>query len=189
MSLPKQQERSAEHGIALVISLVTMLILTLIGFGLLVSSDGSTRTETGFKAQTTAFEVADGGIEHARERIRVNGNCGTPTQTIAQRHAAIGAFLATNSPLVNPSGLASFNGTNGMTNATSPTSPTLVASTTNLSPNSYQVFVSNNQGSRNPILFPTLGLSITDTPTSTTDSDFVITLTSFSSGSNGIGFA
>ena len=63
MSVPRRQERSAESGIALVISLVTLLILTLIGFGLLVSSDGSTRTETGFKAQTSAFEVADAGIE------------------------------------------------------------------------------------------------------------------------------
>ena len=59
MSVLRRQERSAESGIALVISLVTLLILTLIGFGLLVSSDGSTRTETSFKAQTNAFEVAD----------------------------------------------------------------------------------------------------------------------------------
>ena len=51
------------------------------------------------------------------------------------------------------------------------------------------MFVSNNLGSRNNILFPSLGLSTTDTPTSTTDSDFVITLTSFASGPNGIGFA
>ena len=57
------------------ISLVTLLILTLIGFGLLVSSDGSTRTETGFKAQTLAFEAADAGIEHAREQMRASGNC------------------------------------------------------------------------------------------------------------------
>ena len=46
MSVLRGQERSTESGIALVISLVTLLILTLIGFGLLVSSDGSTRTET-----------------------------------------------------------------------------------------------------------------------------------------------
>ena len=39
MSILSRQERSAESGIALVISLVTLLILTLIGFGLLVSSD------------------------------------------------------------------------------------------------------------------------------------------------------
>jgi Tfp pilus assembly protein PilX len=35
MSVLRRQERSAESGIALVISLVTLLILTLIGFGLL----------------------------------------------------------------------------------------------------------------------------------------------------------
>jgi Tfp pilus assembly protein PilX len=181
MSVLGRQERSAESGIALVISLVTLLILTLIGFGLLVSSDGSTRTETGFKAQTNAFEVADAGIEHARERIRANGDC------LSQ--ASRNALLAANSPLVDPSALSTFNGTNGTTNATSPTSPTLVASTTNLSPSSYQVFLSNNLGSRNPILFPTLSLPTTDTPTSTTDNDYVFTLTSFASGPNGIGFA
>jgi len=164
-----------------VISLVTLLILTLLGFGLLVSSDGSTRTETSFKAQTNAFEVADAGIEHARELIRVNSGC--------QSQANISALLAANSPLVNPGGLSAFNGTNGTTNATSPTSPTVVASTTNLSPSSYQVFVSNNLGSRNPILFPTLGLSTVDIPTSTTDTDYAFTLTSFASGPNGIGFA
>ena len=113
MGILSRQERSAESGIALVISLVTLLILTLLGFGLLVSSDGSTRTETSFKAQTNAFEVADAGIEHARELIRVNGSC--------QTQANISALLAANSPLVNPGGLSAFNGTNGTTNATSPT--------------------------------------------------------------------
>jgi Tfp pilus assembly protein PilX len=181
MIVLRRQERSAESGIALVISLVTLLILTLIGFGLLVSSDGSTRTETGFKAQTLAFEAADAGIEHAREQLRANGNC--------QSQASRDALLAANSPLVDPGALSTFNGTNGTTNATSPTSPTLVASTTNLSPSSYEVFVSNNLGSRNPVLFPTLGLSTADTPTSTTDTDYVLTLTSFASGPNSIGFA
>jgi Tfp pilus assembly protein PilX len=183
MSLPRQPERNAESGIALVVSLVTLLILTLLGFGLLVSSDGSTRTETGFKAQTSAFEVADAGIEHARELIRASGGC--------QSQANISAMLAANSPLVDfRTGLTAFgNGTNGTTNATSPTSPTVVASTTNLSPSSYQVFVSNNVGSRNSILFPTLGLSTVDQPTSATDNDYVFTLTSFASGPNGIGFA
>jgi Tfp pilus assembly protein PilX len=183
MSVLRRQERSAESGIALVISLVTLLILTLIGFGLLVSSDGSTRAETSFKAQTNAFEVADAGIEHARELIRVNGSC--------QSQANISALLAAKSPLVDfRSGLTAFgNGTNGTTNATSPTSPTVVASTTSLAPSSYQVFVSNNAGSRNPILFPTLSLSTADTPTSLTDNDYAFTLTSFASGPNGIGFA
>jgi Tfp pilus assembly protein PilX len=166
-----------------VVSLVTLLILTLLGFGLLVSSDGSTRTETSFKAQTSAFEVADAGIEHARELIRAGGGC--------QNQAAISALLAANSPLVDfRTGLTAFgNGTNGTTNGTSPTSPTVVASTTNLSPSSYQVFVSNNAGSRNPILFPTLSLPTVDTPTSTTDNDYSFTLTSFASGPNSIGFA
>jgi Tfp pilus assembly protein PilX len=181
MSAVGRQEQTAESGIALVISLVTLLILTLIGFGLLVSSDGSTRTETGFKAQTNAFEVADAGIEHAREHIRSSGGC--------QSLANISALLAANSPLVDPRALSTFNGTNGTTNATSPTSPTVVASTTSLSPSSYQVFVSNNLGSRNPILFPTLGLPTVDTPTSTTDNDYAFTLTSFASGPNGVGFA
>src|SRR5262249_45117503 len=123
------------------------------------------------------------GIEHARELIRASGGC--------QSQANISAMLNANSPLVDfRPGLTAFgSGTNGTTNATSPTSPTVVASTTNLSPSSYQVFVSNNVGSRNPILFPSLSLSTVDTPTSTTDNDYAFTLTSFASGPNGIGFA
>jgi len=170
-----------ERGIILVMSLVMMLVMVLIGYGLLVSTDGSTRAETGLKAQTSAFETADSGIEYARELLR---QCvaGTPL-TYAPCQSATGTTLGAildsyrnGSTLVDSTSLAGFPNTTATANGTANT-PFVASNTSLLSPSAFQVFLTNDP-------YPTDG-----GVTSPTDTNKRATLTSFASGPNGIGYA
>jgi type II secretory pathway pseudopilin PulG len=170
-----------ERGIILVMSLVMMLVLVIIGYGLLVSTDGSTRAETGLKAQTAAFETADSGIEYAREVLR---QCiaGTPLTYAPCNNATgttLGAILNSyrnGSTLVDSTSLAGFPSTTGTANGTTNT-PFVASNTSLLSPSAFQVFLTNDP-------YPTDG-----GVTSPTDTNKRATLTSFASGPNGIGYA
>jgi len=170
-----------DRGIAFVVSLVTMLVLVILGYGLLVATDGSTRTETGMKAQTAAFEAADSGIELAREKLRqclagvptpLPPICSSGKKTMSQMLAAAGGG-------VDSSSLAGFPGTSATANATGNT-PLVASDSTTLSPTSFQVFLTNDPA---------------DNVTSTVDGAIGtaghnrVTLTSFAAGANNVGYA
>src|SRR5438270_800579 len=84
-----------DRGIAFVVSLVMMLVMLVLGYGLLVATDGSTRAENSLKAQTAAFESADAGLEFAREKLRqcLAGNILTSAPCNTTGGTTVGAIL------------------------------------------------------------------------------------------------
>jgi Tfp pilus assembly protein PilX len=169
-----------ERGIAFVVSLVTMLILVVLGYGVLVATDGSTRAENSLKAQTTAFETADAGIERARETLRA---ClaGTATSGYCATKRTISDVLnnyRNGTTLVDSTSLANFGSTTATANGTGNT-PFLVDSTL-LAPSAFQVFLTND---------PADGVTNKDDGASGTPGFNRVTLTSFASGPNSIGYA
>jgi Tfp pilus assembly protein PilX len=171
--------RVGERGFAIVVSLVIMLILTLLGSGLLMMSDGATRAATGLNEQTNAFEVADGGIELARQRVMIclNGNDAVPPCNVPRTPSGLLAAVANGGALVNPLSLAAppngFGTTSGTTNATG-NLPIVASNSAALPPSAFQVFLTNDT---------------VDGPQNVTDTNYILMLTSFGSGPNGIGFA
>lgn len=169
-----------ERGIAFVVSLVTMLILVVLGYGVLVATDGSTRAENSLKAQTTAFETADAGIERARETLR---GClaGTATSGYCATKRTISGVLnnyRNGTTLVDSTSLANFGSTTATANGTGNT-PFVVDSTL-LAPSAFQVFLTND---------PADGVTNKDDGASGTPGFNRVTLTSFASGPNSIGYA
>jgi len=169
----------SERGIAFVVSLVTMLVLVILGYGLLVATDGSTRTDNGLKAQTIAFESADSGIELARERIRqCLAGAPTPLPSICPTQKTLSQLLADAGGGIDSTSLAGFPNTSATTNGTGNT-PLVASDSSTLSPTSFQVFLTNDPQ---------------DGVTTTTDGAAGIghnrvTLTSFAAGANNIGYA
>ena len=174
----KSRERSlgnSQQGIALVITLVLMLVIAFVGFGISVSARGSQRVGTAFKNQQIAFETAMAGLERAKENIR--------TQRFNSANAInFGSWLNTarnGGNLVASNTVAGFGATtNGFTNGTLNT-PFL--GPTALDGGSYLVFLTNDNGEP-----PPTGLLPVQNPA---DSNDTITLTSFGSGPNQVGFS
>jgi Tfp pilus assembly protein PilX len=161
---------SSRAGSALVVSLLITLIVLVIGAGLAVSTRSGERVATAFKNQQNSFEVAVAGLENAREAIRAarfNDSLSTSFTSMLQSVAAGGTTLVDSTARTNFGAT-----TNGAVNGTSPqNTPKLGPST--LDGSSYQVFLTNAGA---------------DAVTSTTDTDDTVTLTSFASGPNTIGF-
>jgi Tfp pilus assembly protein PilX len=160
-----------QAGSALVVSLLLTMIVLVISTGLAVSTRGGERIASAFKNQQSAFEVAVAGLENAREAIRAarfNDSLSTSFTTMLESAAASGTTL------VDSTARSSFGAaTNGAVNGTSPEN-TPQLGPTSLDGSSYQVFLTNAGA---------------DAVTSTTDTDDTVTLTSFASGPNTIGFA
>ena len=104
-----------QRGIALVVSLVTMLVLVVLGYGVLVAADASTRAETSLKAQTVAFEAADAGLEKAREKLRACiAGTGTGSPCNTSGGTALGVILNSfrnGNTLVDSTSLSNFGAT------------------------------------------------------------------------------
>ena len=160
-----------QAGSALVVSLLVMLIVFVISTGLAVSTRSGQRVASAFRNQQNSFEVAVAGLENAREVVRAarfNDSSSTSFTSMLKAVAASGTTL------IDSRARANFGATtNGTTNGTSPqNTPELGPSSFDGS--SYQVFLTNGGA---------------DAVTSTTDTDDTITLTSFGSGPNTIGFS
>lgn len=163
-----------QRGIALPVALFMMLILTLIGYGLTISSMGGTRVSTSFHAQQNTFEIADAGLDRgkelARQQLLAAGNPDTTVTYTQMLTAAAGG----DGVLVNPLALANFGLTNGFTNATADVPFVPYAAGEEIDGSAYQVFLSNDRSEGN-------GTALADT-------DNRIMLTSFGSGPNQVGF-
>ena len=169
-----------ERGVALATALVLTLTIVVLGTGLLLSSRGAQRTETGFKNQQRTFETAVAGLEWGREVVRQNifdpATAGTVSYDTMLTTAA-GADGA----LVDSSSLANFAVANGV--ATIDDVPVLANE--NLGGVTYNVYLTND---------PWDGIDNENDDDDTGPGDpgqgkHVVTLTSIARGMNGEGFA
>lgn len=60
----------AEKGIALLIAIFTLLLLTAVGFGMILLTNTDTNISANFRDEQTAFFAAKAGLEEARDRMR-----------------------------------------------------------------------------------------------------------------------
>ncbi len=87
-----------ERGIALLMCLFALLILTAIALGLIYMGDTETRINSNFRSSQQAYFEARAGLEEVRDRMR--GSAPSPLVLPAQMPAAGGGVLY----LLNPSG-------------------------------------------------------------------------------------
>ncbi len=62
--------RHSESGIALLIAILTLLLITAIGAGMIMLTNTETSTSANFRDEQTAFFSAKAGIEEVRDRLR-----------------------------------------------------------------------------------------------------------------------
>jgi YD repeat-containing protein len=69
-SMPKQKRRN-ERGIALLLALFALVVVTSIGLGMMFLSDTETAVNANFRDEQTAYYAAKAGLEEARDRMQV----------------------------------------------------------------------------------------------------------------------
>ncbi len=70
----KQSTRDRQRGIALIVALVSLLIVTAITAGMILLSTTETNISANFRDENLAFFSAKAGIEEARDRMRTGAN-------------------------------------------------------------------------------------------------------------------
>ena len=92
--LQRTKTKSSEQGVALVIALLTLLLISAILMGMILASNSETNISANFRDEQTAFFAARAGIEEVRDRMRAGAN---PTLTTSTY------FTATPTPLAGAS--------------------------------------------------------------------------------------
>jgi Tfp pilus assembly protein PilX len=70
--LQRTKAKASERGVALVVALLTLLLISAILMGMIVASNSETNISTNFRDEQTAFFAARAGIEEVRDRLRPN---------------------------------------------------------------------------------------------------------------------
>jgi Tfp pilus assembly protein PilX len=76
-----RKSRSSERGVALIIALLTLLLISAILMGMIVASNSETNISANFRDEQTAFFAARAGIEEVRDRLRASANPTLATST------------------------------------------------------------------------------------------------------------
>ena len=76
MRLQITKAKSSERGVALIVALLTLMLLSALLMGMIVTSNSETNISTNFRDEQTAFFAARAGVEEVRDRMRPNA---TPT--------------------------------------------------------------------------------------------------------------
>jgi len=76
MRLQITKAKSSERGVALIVALLTLMLLSALLMGMIVASNSETNISTNFRDEQTAFFAARAGVEEVRDRMRPNA---TPT--------------------------------------------------------------------------------------------------------------
>ena len=175
-------KNQTERGVALVTALLLTLMIVVMGAGLIVSSRGAQRVETGFKNQQRTFEVAVAGLERAREILRQcrfdyinsNGSSSPSCSTISNKlDIAAGA----DDTLVDVTSIAAFEAGGGLSVDDVP-----LINDTVLGDVTYRVYLTNDPWDDPP------GGATVKTDGAVPDGKNVVTLTAFARGANNEGF-
>jgi Tfp pilus assembly protein PilX len=69
---PRTKPKASERGVALIIALLTLLLITAALVGMIVASNTETNISANFRDEQTAFFAAKAGVEEIRDRLRPN---------------------------------------------------------------------------------------------------------------------
>ena len=70
MRIQKTKAKLSERGVALIVALLTLLLLSAMLMGMIVASNSETNISSNFRDEQTAFFAARAGIEEVRDRLR-----------------------------------------------------------------------------------------------------------------------
>src|SRR5712692_746872 len=97
---PMDRKKQNERGMALVMALIALLIVTSIGLSMMFMADTETSINSNYRDEQTAYYAAKAGLEEARDRMRPGAansiNSSVPTNT----PGAVGGVLH----ILNPTG-------------------------------------------------------------------------------------
>src|SRR5712691_8745859 len=66
----RKKTSNSERGVALIMALLVLLLVTAVGMGMIIMSNTETNVSANFKDEQTAYFAAKGGIEEVRDRLR-----------------------------------------------------------------------------------------------------------------------
>jgi len=69
-SKQRTKAKSSERGVALIVALLTLLLISAVLMGMIVASNSETNISVNFRDEQTAFFAARAGIEEVRDRLR-----------------------------------------------------------------------------------------------------------------------
>src|SRR5947208_10042527 len=97
-----RSSRPGEHGIALLLVMFSLLLLTVIGLGMMYSTNMESSINSNYRDKQTAFYAALGGLQEARDRIQpATHNIVAPTQ-LPSTTAANVIYIVSNFTTVTP---------------------------------------------------------------------------------------
>src|SRR6266852_3505020 len=70
MTLHRKKTGGPERGVALIIALLVLLLITAVGIGMIIMSNTETNVSSNFRDEQTAYFAAKAGIEEVRDRLR-----------------------------------------------------------------------------------------------------------------------
>src|SRR5713101_8128471 len=70
MTLHRKKTGGSERGVALIIALLVLLLITAVGIGMIIMSNTETNVSSNFRDEQTAYFAAKAGIEEVRDRLR-----------------------------------------------------------------------------------------------------------------------
>src|SRR5712664_3355716 len=70
MTLYRKKTGGTERGVALVMALLVLLLITAVGMGMIMMSNTETNISANFRDEQTAYFAAKAGIEEVRDRLR-----------------------------------------------------------------------------------------------------------------------
>ena len=157
-----------EHGMALIVSLLAIAVLTVLALGVVQNSIASWRTASNDRTTKAALAIAESGAEFARESLRVN-------MKNDRRLNQLLSIAANHGTLVNATTLSAFGGSTGLFNGT--TNAAFVRST-GFAGGTFQVFLTNDRVEPG---FATQAASVQ----SNVDTNDQVMVTSFANGPGG----
>jgi len=131
---PIAKRLASERGIALAVTLVSLVVVLVLGLAVLQNSVSGLRTSGNDRQLKTAVALAEAGAEYTRETIRTQLRAGQTLDQLLSRAANSGT-------LVDSTTLAGFGGTSATSNGTS-NRP--VVATRPFGSGNFQVFLTND---------------------------------------------
>jgi len=77
-----KKTREKERGVALVVALLVLLLITAVGIGMITMSNTETNVSANFRDEQTAYFAAKAGIEEVRDRLRAGAANSLNTSTL-----------------------------------------------------------------------------------------------------------
>lgn len=101
----KRNLRNKERGMALLIALLALFLISAIGLGMMYMSTGETSINANYKDSQTAFFAMRAGLEEARDRLRTNATvpiAGLPTTQLPGTANSILYIINSSGAAVDP---------------------------------------------------------------------------------------